>query len=1413
MLLPVRVGDHDVELVVHDPDATVDDLAQAIGLEVPPSSSSLGRRRLAELGLAPGTDVLALLGRAPDHGAGSWWSGGWEVAAVGGLAAGGRVELVPGRPVVIGRGDDADLRIDDPTVSRRHAVVELDVGGVVRWRDLGSHNGSWHRPEGDVVRVGASFVMVRSVGTDEDRPAAGTPPRPVGPGGTVAHNRPPRAALPLPPAPVAAPVPPPPPGQPLPLGVVTVVGPLVMAAVLVVVLGNPAFALFALLSPILAVGNHLEGRRRQRTGGRREAARWRDDLTSFATALADAAVTELDRRRAMAPDVAAVLRRADLPSTRLWERRPTHDDWLHLRLGTGTKPWTPTIVDTHHGPRHPDLDDAVSQAGSASSDSPVAVDLADGGVVGIVGPRAAALAVARSLVVQAAVHHGPADLAMLIAVDGTTAAADWDWAKWLPHVDDADAGRRRLTVGRAAADEIAGGLLGRRPPVGGTTSASTLLVVVDGDELLAGRRAPVRRILDGGAGTVAGIVVAPTADRLPASCTAVVGLDGEDGHATLRRPGDPAAPSRFRTAGLADADARRAALDLARFEDPESDHASAGLPDVTRLLPLLDLDDPTPSAVAARWRADELVVPIGVAADGAVELDLAADGPHALVAGTTGAGKSELLRTLVAGLAATADPDDVTFLLIDFKGGAAFDACARLPHTVGLVTDLDAALAARALRCLEAELRHRERRLRAAGVADVASFRRRTAAAGDHDDGEPLPRLVVVVDEFATLRAELPGFVDALVGVAQRGRSLGVHLVLATQRPAGAVSEHLKANVGLRIALRVQDRAESVDIVDGPEAAALPRSRPGRACVRFGPGESATVQTALVTARPPPTSCPVELRPFPFGAGAPVRHEGPAVDSGPTDLERLVDACAAAWEASGRPPPRRPWPDPLPRRLTTADLAPVVEPGAWTSPPCAGLPEVVVVGLADDPDRQRQVGAGWRPGEGNLLVTGVVGSGTTTTLLAVARSVCDSASPDDVELVAVDHGAGGLAVLEPLPHVAAVIGAAEHERQARLVRHLRAELDRRRSRAPAGAAPAIVLVLDGVAGFLAAFDDLAGAETLDGFGRVVADGPPLGIHVVLAADRVGAVPASLAATIGQRWVHRLASPMDASAAGVPTTVAGEVPTLPPGRFVDVATGLLVQVAIPAVDCASAFESAATSRRRDGGLAAAIRTLPTVVPIADLVGSPVGCRANGPGPWRVPIGIADADLCTAFLPLHPGDHVLVAGPGRSGRTTALATMATAVRAARPDARIVALVSRRSWLGTVPALSAAVADPEAAAVALDATTAGNPPAFLLVDDADGFDDPSGALAAIVDNGVHVVAAGRAEVLRTQYAHWTRTIRRSRLGLLLRPHVDLDGDLLGTTLPRRTTAPMVPGRGYLVVDGVAALVQVATVAGSAP
>ncbi len=1436
----------ELDVRVNNPSATVADLVRALDPEAHGDDRTLliGDQpadpdfELGESGLHEGATVR--LGYARP---GRWAQGpapasrrtpgASELVVVSGLEAGRRFRLVPGS-MLLGRAPGCDIELDHPTVSKRHAQLMVGTAGEVTVADLGSHNGTWVgglpvvKPialdaPSDTVRLGALELELRPV-EDGDRPIAVDPARHANAAGTMPFNRPPRPAPPAPLADIAPPAPPRTGQGKVPLSLIAILTPLIFAGVMFAVMRSPQFLMFGLLTPVMGIGNAIDTKRRGRRSDRGESERFRRELSEFRSRLAARADDERRRMQVAYPDPAEIMRRVELPSTTLWERRPAHPDFLRLRAGVGDVPWSLPVE------RAGFRADTAEELAAALAEfevlrgAPVPVDLAGGGVVGIVGDRAAALSLARCLVCQAAALQGPADLPVMI-LSSAEAGSAWDWAKWLPHTRDAGGIGRMLSRDPEMSTRLVEAQLrpavGRdRPDRSERVVGPTALVVVDDESLTEGRKAPTRSLLRGEGGPVAGVVIASTVDRLPAVCTTVIEMTDPDGRADLALPQKGQRIVGFLAAGMADDVARDCARSLARFEDPELDLVGAGLPASIRLLPLLDLEDCTPDAVLARWKAGgvhpTLAAPIGVAEDGVFGVDFVADGPHGLVGGTTGAGKSELLRTLVAGLAASVDPDHLTFVLVDFKGGSAFDECARLPHTVGMVTDLDQHLAERALRCLEAELRHRERVLRDAGAVDLPDYLRKGMP-------ESLPRLLVIIDEFATLKAELPEFIDALVGVAQRGRSLGVHLLLATQRPQGAISDNIRANTNLRIALRVQERTDSTDVIDVPDAAGIPRTAPGRAYVRLGPGEVVAIQTALSTgSRQEAALAPVDVAPFVYGPAPRSASTPPPPDLGPlapggqadtdagsvddTDLSVLVAAIRDAFARSGRPRPRRPWPDPLPGEVDLDELVHRALEEAGTRRP----PGFVPLALADDPDAQTQYPTGWSAADGNLIVYGIGGSGTTTTLSSLALSLARLYPADDVHLYALDFGAGELGALEPLPHVGAVIVTNERERQTRLIRHLRAELDRRRQLGSAalGAEPRIVTLIDGWSAFAAEYNDLAGSAVFEAFGRVFADGPELRMYTVVAADRATAVPSQLASLVRQRMALRLADAYDYSGFGVRSTA---VPEMVPGRALLAGTGQVVQVARPAGGLAAAADRvaataaapSATGRRPDP-----IANLATVVRLDELAAP----ARLGDRPWSIPIGVAERTLSAAGLVVYEAEHALVTGPARSGKSTTLLTVAAACRAGGRDVSVIAVVGPRSPLAGERSIDEVVA-PGAVGDKLmplvERAGATGRLALVLVDDAEALDDSGGVLERLSTSdlpGLLFVAAGRNDGIRTGYSHWTRPLRRSKLGVLLRPDVDLDGDILGASLPRRAPVAMVPGRGYVVNSGEAELIQVA-------
>ncbi len=403
----------------------------------------------------------------------------------------------------------------------------------------------------------------------------------------------------------------------------------------------------------------------------------------------------------------------------------------------------------------------------------------------------------------------------------------------------------------------------------------------------------------------------------------------------------------------------------------------------------------------------------------------------------------------------------------------------------------------------------------------------------------------------------------------------------------------------------------------------------------------------------------------------------------------------------------------------------------------------------------------------------------------------------------LDFGAGELGPLAALPQVGAVIGASEHERQRRLLRRLRGELQVRRGLDPSAraAAPRIVLLLDGYGGFASEHGDLGGDALREALARVWADGPELGIHAVIAADRLGAVPTALASLAQQRLAFQLADVADYAQFGLARRA---IPQFTAGRAVVGGSAQVIQVARAPGPLAQEVRRLARDVSTVEGGPPPVDVLPETIGVEALLGAGRASR----DPLFIPVGIGDETLEPAGFELYEGDHVIIAGPSRSGRTTALMVVAEVVARLYPEIRITAVALRRSALRECPVLSRVVVSPDELAEVAGELRSADAPQLLLIDDADTVDDPARALsdlfAAPLGN-LHAVVAGRGDALRT-LGHWSVGARRSRVGLLLQPDVQVDGALLGVTLPRRPPPPVRPGCGYRIDPGGFELVQVA-------
>ena len=660
----------------------------------------------------------------------------------------------------------------------------------------------------------------------------------------------------------------------------------------------------------------------------------------------------------------------------------------------------------------------------------------------------------------------------------------------------------------------------------------------------------------------------------------------------------------------------------------------------------------------------------------------------------------------------------------------------------------------------------RERLFRDAGVGDLREYRTLGRA--------PLSRLVVMIDEFATMAQDVPGFLAALVGIAQRGRSLGVHLVLATQRPAGIVNDDIRANTNLRLALRVADRADGIDVVGDALPATFPRQRPGRCAVRLGHDELVVFQAASTAGPPPRGHRVLTVRRSPFGPPGPIPLAGGADPPG-DELSALVEWIGVAAEMTQSVADARVWLEPLPTVLdagTVAECVAAADPGGSVRVHDA-------IGLIDDPARQTRRPLRWDIAAGNLLLVGAIGSGVTSTMVSLAAAACRSSSPDDLHLYVIDgYGDRSLDGLAQIAHCGGVIRLGDGQRIDRLLRRLDAEIDRRTS-GRSDEDPTILLLVDGMGVLRRSLDTIERLPVLALLDRVLAAGPAAGITTCCSTDGT-TVGAPIA--FSDRWVFRVDEHVAVSLGD--RSVAAD---RPPGRLRVMSSGLDAQIAVGADGLAE------LSARTPGVGPRDVDLLPSWIDPDDLPSSEHR-STSGRSVRRLVLGRRADDLEPAVLEVPAGDHIFIGGAGRTGTSTVLAQVAAAWRTLEGEESVVAWP--RAGRGPSEDLATAAADRPGRVL-------------VVIDDADRVDDPDGAIASILkrrDGAVTIAAAGRLDAVRAAYGHWTREIVRGRCGVIMTAPGEVDGDLLGVVLPRRTPIPPRPGLGWIIDGSGHRLVQFA-------
>lgn len=1358
----------------------------------------------------------------------------------------GREFSLPSGTSYIGRDRDVDIRLTDPLTSKRHA--RITVGETVEIVDTNSANGLLMDGlpvtratlnSSDTVALGDTTVSVVSLGTGH----SSAPSSPL-----IDFNRSPRVVprfelqkRMLPAGPKRQ--------EHHAFPYIMLLAPLMMGGILFAVTQNVLSVVFMLMMPLFIVGHYVDQKLQAKRERKDQLKQFRESMAAFRTDITRLQNVERSVRLQEAPSVSDTVDSIYKLGPLLWTHRPEHTGFLGLRFGLGTSPSRIQFEEPNSNDTEAEYMAEIQECMAQFRDIegvPVVSQLRSAGSFGLAGSRGLVDDVARGMVLQLVGLHSPAEV-VVAAITSAQSKERWEWLQWLPHVGS---GHSPLSGDHLAAGPAGGSaLLSRledlidqreaasqtprpalRPGVDplGTDLPEpllpTVLVVVEDDAPVD--RGRLTRVLERGPDSGVHVMwVASSVQQLPAACRDFMAVDGDHGTTTGQvRLGRHTFPVSCESldAGLAAQLARMLTpvVDVGKPLEDESD-----LPRAVSYATLIGKDFlDNPAAVAERWTENNSVrasaVPnrkdngtlralVGSKGIEPLYLDLKNEGPHALVGGTTGAGKSEFLQSWVMGMAAAYSPDRVSFLFVDYKGGAAFADCLHLPHTVGLVTDLSPHLVRRALTSLRAELHHRERLLNRKKAKDLLELQREA-------DPDAPPYLIIIVDEFAALATEVPEFVDGVVDVAARGRSLGLHLILATQRPAGVIKESLRANTNLRVALRMADVDDAIDILGVPTAAYFDPSIPGRGAAKTGPGRIQGFQTGYAGGwtTEKPQRPQIEIVEMAFGSGPawaapapeiPVKEEA----AGPNDIARMTANIIRAAVVLSIDPPRKPWLDEL---ATTYDFSRLPNPRT---------DERLLLGVADDPAHQDQPTVFYEPDrDGNMAIYGTGGSGKSAALrgIAIAAAVTPRGGP--VNVYGIDCGSSGLKMLDGLPHVGEIINGDDVERVGRLLRWLRDLADDRAARYSEIRASTIVeyrtladrpeekrifVLVDGMSAFREAYEYSKLSALWDIFLQLATDGRPLGIHLVVSGDRPNSVPASLLASIQRRLVLRLSSEDDYLSMDVPKDVLGQAS--PPGR--GLLGNLEVQLAVLGGNSNLAVQAREVHKLTEAMLRQGVERAPQIERLPDQIDLDILPAGS---PDLPVIGVDDETLQPAEI-LAKGP-LLLAGPPGSGRTVALVTLAYALRRSNPGVELLYIGSRRSAAASLKLWDRSVVGADDVEDAIDELvdySTGTPGKLaIFIEGLTDFTD-TGAESGIERLITASIKAEQWVVGESETSTWSsawslaQPFKSGRRGLLLNPG-DIEGDSLLSTSLGRVSTDFIPGRGYIVGRGKVRKLQVA-------
>lgn len=1067
----------------------------------------------------------------------------------------------------------------------------------------------------------------------------------------------------------------------------------------------PLYAFVSLPMAAVSVGagvyNYYRNKNIHKAAVENRISRYKEYLKNKKAELTNLSRLQREASFSAHPDLNLCLQYAkDLTPTRLWERENGDPDFLDVRLGIGDWPSTfsikvPTqsqfqLVSDPLDEEARNLPEAFGRVANVA----VALPLAQVGAAGFIGNRDAIIREVRACLLHLAAHHSPSEV-KIVVLTSEKESTEWDWVRWLPHNWSDGREVRFFANGKSAHSSVLNyveTILKQRQnqqSVKGDSLPVPVFVVVWADSSLwrgpeAIKFGPLLDLVlkNGKELGAVSLFLSEHIARVPKASEAIVDMGSNP--AALRILGTKPQKVNFNPDYADRKAAWQFANNLSSVRLAETGGGAANLPATTTLVELIGAGKLEDLDVLSLWKASEpyktLAVPIGIGAGGKhlfLNLHEKGHGPHGLVAGTTGSGKTALLSTYLALAALYYHPHELGFIGIDFKGGDLIRDLKDLPHMIGTMTNLEGQGTGWAIKILRGEIKKRQTRFNRAGIGNIYEYQKmhRGGALGAED---PMPHIVIICDEFAELKKEQPQFISELVSISRVGRSLGIHLILATQKPAGVVSEEIWSNSHFHLCLKVASVEDSREMLRRPEAADIRQQ--GRAYFQVGMNEVFELFQAAWGDAPyavPDTlsNQPPVKQVLSDGTRVPLWPPRVTTGSGKTQIQELVhrilDVCANNHieRLEGI------WP------ITLADRAGVTLqelledkkledwlPTEWQKPPKKLSP---IIGVKDDPENQRQdLLQVDLENDGHFVLFGAPGTGKTTVLHTLIVSTMVEHSPALVHFYMLDCSGRSLSIFENLPHVGAVVTLGENERIRRLMSFLLEELERRkklfehdqnlvnyRKNHPDKPEADIILVLDGYSHFAEAYKLQTIQTELDALVKLASQGGNLGIHLVITTDQLKSFPAKLAGNF------RVIATLELNDANDYIQAVGRTgglypPKDMPGRgLIKDQSVLEFQSARPG---ANAAEIKALLDRMIAGwqekIATQVRILPDVLTLDEILPAGSGVVDHPAAGFPVPLGfsMAKANLPLLEVPLSSGPHFWISGSPQSGKTSFLQT---------------------------------------------------------------------------------------------------------------------------------------------------------------